>query len=147
MHEPTTGVTRRTYLRATAAASGLALGVAASSPAAAQPPHFTGRIYADHEVWATKGVADLPMPTDENEQSYDKLFPSPGTDLLAVAEAAPGNRYYNGGRWAVHPLTWHVEPKQLTSYAEVEAYAETGELSFPDDPVDAFECPLVRTHE
>jgi hypothetical protein len=147
MHEPQTGVTRRSYLRATAAASGLALGVAASTPAAAQPPHFAGRIYADRAVWATKGVADLPMPTENTEQSYDKLFPSPGTDLLPVAEAAPGNRHYNGGRWAVHPLTWHVEPKQLESYAEVEQYAAAGKVSFPEDPVDAFECPLVRTRD
>lgn len=62
------------------------------------PLGFTGRIYADNEVWATKDVADLPLPNDNNEQSYDKLFPSLGTDLLAVAEAGPGNPDYNGGR-------------------------------------------------
>ena len=146
-NEPTPGLSRRGYLRASAVASGLALGVLASTPAAAEPPEFAGRIYGDGEVWATKGVADLPLPNGRNDRSYDELFPSPGTDLLPVSEAAPGNPHYNGGRWAVHPLTWHVEPKQLTSYEEVQEYAAAGKLDISDDVVDAFECPLVRLEE
>jgi hypothetical protein len=144
-NEPSTDVSRRRYLRASAAtAAGLALGVLASGPVAAEPPEFGGRIYGDGELWATKGVADLPLPNGKNDQSYDRLFPTPGTDLIAVSEAAPGNPHYNGGRWAVHPLDWHVDPVQLTSYDEVMRYAKAGKLSYPEDPVDAFECPLVR---
>lgn len=141
-----TSLSRRRYLRTSlvAAGLGLGLGVTASTPAAAEPPAFAGRIYADGAVWATKGVADLPLPNGKNDQSYDRLFPTPGTGLLAVAEAAPGNRHYNGGRWAVHPLTWNGEPTQLTSYEEVQQYAAAGKLGFPENPVDAFECPLVR---
>lgn len=144
---PAETVSRRGYLKASAVASGLALGVVATGPAAAAPPEFAGRIYADGDVWATKAVADLPLPTDDNAQSYDKLFPSPGTDLLAVAEAAPGEPAYNGGRWAVHPLTWHVEPTQLESDAAVHHYASEGYVSFPEEAQDAFECPLVRIRD
>jgi hypothetical protein len=143
-NEPNSVLSRRGYLRASAVGAGLALGVLASGPAAAEPPEFAGRIYADGELWATKGVADLPLPNDNNAQSYDKLFPTPDTDLIPISEAAPGNPNYNGGRWAVHPLTWHVEPEQLESYAQVQAYAMAGKLSYSDAPVDAFECPLVR---
>lgn len=143
-NESTSTLSRRGYLRASAVGAGLALGVLASGPAAAEPPEFGGRIYGDGEVWATKGVADLPLPNGRNDQSYDEIFPSPGTDLIPVSEAAPGNPHYNGGRWAVHPLTWHVDPVQLTSYEEVERYAATGKLSYPAEPVAAFECPLVR---
>lgn len=144
---PKTDLSRRQYLRASVTASGLAFGVGMSTTAVAEPPGFTGRIYADNDVWATRGVADLPFPNDNNEQSYDELFPSPGIGLLAVAEAAPGSPDYNGGRWAVHPLTWHVEPKQLKSYTEIQQYVSADKISFPDDPVDAFECPLVRINE
>jgi hypothetical protein len=141
--EHTTRLSRRRYLRTSLVVSGMALGVGATSaPAAAEPPGFEGRIYGDGTLWATKGVADLPLPTDRNEQSYDRLFTHP--DFVPVSEAAPGNRHYNGGRWAVHPLTWHGDPKQLTSYHEVVQYERAGELSVSEDPVDAFECPLVR---
>jgi hypothetical protein len=142
--EPTPALSRRGYLRASAVGAGLALGVLASGPAAAEPPDFAGRIYGDGEVWATKGVADLPLPNGRNDQSYDELFPSPGTDLIPVSEAAPGNPHYNGGRWAVHPLTWHVEPVQLTSYEQVQQYTRDGKLSIAEEVADAFECPLVR---
>lgn len=150
MQRPTTpnsGLSRRGYLRASLVASGIALGVASSSTATAEPPGFTDRIYADNDVWATKGVADLPFPNGRNNHSFDKLFPSPGTSLLPVSEAAPGNRHYNGGRWAVHPITWHVTPTQLTSYEEVIEYAEMNKISFPADPVAAFECPLVKLND
>lgn len=147
-NEPMPSLSRRGYLRASAVASGLALGVLASTPAAAEPPGFEGRIYGDGEVWATKGVADLPFPNGRNDQSYDQLFPSPDVDgIIPVSEAAPGNPHYNGGRWAVHPLTWHDEPTQLTSYEEVRTYAADGKLSISEEVVDAFECPLVRLEE
>lgn len=141
-----TPMSRRRYLRTSLVASGLALGLgAASGPVTAEPPGFGGRIYGDGALWATKGVADLPLPTDKNEQSYDMLFTHP--DYVPVSEAAPGNRHYNGGRWAVHPLTWHGDSKQLTSYHEVMEYVKAGELSVSEEPVDAFECPLVRLNE
>jgi hypothetical protein len=147
-NEPNSILSRRRYLRASAVGAGLALGVLASGPAAAEPPEFAGRIYADEELWATKGVADLPFPNDNNAQSYDKLFPSPGTDgIIPVSEAGPGNPHYNGGRWAVYPLTWHVEPVQLKSYEQVQQYAMDGKLSIAEEVADAFECPLVRLEE
>jgi hypothetical protein len=50
-----------------------------------------------------------------------------------VAEAKPGDTDFNGGRWAVMPVTWHVTPYQLTSAEEVFA-AETAVCSVSPIP-------------
>ena len=43
------------------------------------------------------------------EQSLDKIFVFPGTDLISVGEAGPGNPEYNSGRWDVHEVTFERE--------------------------------------
>ena len=74
-------------------------------------PNFGPAIYGDGEVWGTKGAATIPAPNGNNNQSYDKLFVvvngAPGQ--LPVAEAAPRNPAYNGGRWFTHTVMWTDE--------------------------------------
>ena len=67
---------------------------------------------------------------------------------MAVAEAAPGNPDYNGGRWISYTATWVAgEPALLTSYAEVMAAVAAGDLvvslGAPGDGPDYFQCPLL----
>ena len=62
---------------------------------------------------------------------------------MNVAEAKPGDRDFNGGRWMVLPVTWNVAPVQLTSAEQVEAYAEAGWLSIASIPAKLFECPVI----
>ena len=67
-----------------------------------------------------------------------------GTGLINVAEAKPGDRDFNGGRWAVHPITWApgVTPVQLTNDHDILAWAEAGLLSIADSPVKLFFCSV-----
>ncbi len=60
-----------------------------------------------------------------------------------MAEAKPGDRDFNGGRWMVLPVTWNTAPTQLTSAEQVEAYAAAGMLTIADAPVKQFECPVI----
>ena len=86
----------------------VALLLGAAVPAFAAGPNFGEAIYADGVAWGTKGTTNLPAPNAHNRQSYDGLFKFPGGEVagqLAVAEAAPGNSDYNGGRWMVHAVS------------------------------------------
>lgn len=141
--------TRRRFLRTTGAlASALALGVTATGSAAADAsnnPEFGGRIYADDRTFATKGVTDLPPPTN-NENSFDELYVFQGAtaaDQLPVAEAAPGEQDYNGGRWSVTVVEWTTTPTLLTSDDAVHAAEMAGHLDVVAEGVRYFECPLV----
>jgi hypothetical protein len=123
----------------------------------ADAPNFSPAIYADGEVWGTKGLADLRAPNGHNEQSYDKLFVivngAPGQ--LPVAEAAPGNPNYNGGRWFTHTVMWtaagmaaHNPLPVLMSYDDIMYHYGLGHLAIaPGPPVPGprayFECPLL----
>jgi hypothetical protein len=116
-------------------------------------PNFGPALYGDGEVWGTKGAANLPAPNDHNLQSFDKLFVivngAPGQ--MPVAEAAPGNPMYNGGRWFTHTVMWLIpNPPVVTSYEQIEMHEDLGELAIaagspggPGAPPDYFECPLL----
>ena len=135
-------------LRAGAIAlGGLAVGVGASGAAAAAKPNFEAGFWGDDERWGTKVTTTLPEP--RNKDSLDKLFfidhPEQGVPL---AEAAPGNPAYNGGRWWSHTVT--VDDASLidfpiTSYAELATLpdgAVTITAGEPNHPT-FFSCPLL----
>ena len=122
----------------------LALGLLIVAPVAADAPNFGPALYADGEVWGTKGTTDLPPPNEHNRQSFDKLFMIEGQDM-AVAEAAPGNPAYNGGRWTLFEATWAddvTDPPTLTSYEEVMFHIQNGDLTY-EDAETYFQCPLL----
>ena len=76
-----------------------AVGAASANPG---KPSFTPQLYADGEVYGTKATTVLPAPNGRNAQSFDKLFAIINSNnpegQMPVAEAAPGNPDYNGGR-------------------------------------------------
>lgn len=121
-----------------------ALLVVAAVPAFAAGPNFGPAIYADGEAWGTKGTADLPAPNENNRQAYDGLykFTNGVEGQLAVAEAAPGNPAYNGGRWIEIFVTWTVEPQLVTSYAQLQAHIDAGDLTAVESGA-YFQCPLL----
>jgi len=113
-------------------------------------PNFGPAIYADGEVWGTKGLAPLPEPNAHNEQSFDPLyiFTNGAVGQLPVAEAAPGNPWFNGGRWETVAVTWLAgsTPRVLMSSGEVLAERDEGHLELgghPAGPPPYFECPLL----
>ena len=111
-------------------------------------PNFSAGVYGDGQAWGTKGTTTLPAPNPNNEQSFDKIysFTNGAEGQLAVAEAAPGNPNYNGGRWWGHTATWTADAPSplpvLTSYDEVMSYADQGYLIL-EDAESYFQCPLL----
>jgi hypothetical protein len=118
--------------------------LAVSIPAFAAGPNFGEAIYADGVAWGTKGTTDLPPPNGNNDQSFDGLFKfTNGVEgQLPVAEAAPGNPAYNGGRWIEYFVTFTGTPELVTSYAQLAALVEAGSVTIVESGA-YFQCPLL----
>jgi hypothetical protein len=122
-------------------------------------PNFGPALYADGEVWGTKGTTTLPPPNEHNLQSFDRLFviTNGSAGQMAVGEAAPGNPNYNGGRWFTQTVMWTADGMDhyddsvpvLMSYEEIEYNYDMGYLDItpgspdPDAAPDYFQCPLL----
>lgn len=127
------------------------IGVLMAAPANAEPPfgdisgapNFGPAIYADGEVWGTKGLAPFPAPNDHNVQSFDPLYVFPNEEQNAVAEAGPTNPDYNGGRWQVFFVTWNEPPTLLTSDEAIHEAEAMGKLTISGPTGVYFECPLL----
>src|SRR5262245_19371747 len=119
----------------------MALLALAALPAAAfaqiGPP--AGMIYANDELFRTVGTPTR-LP---DHGSFDTIYAT-GGDLANVANAAPGDPGYNGGRWEVRPITWvTIEPTQFTNAGQVLAAEASGAIEI-GDVIRRFECPLIR---
>ena len=121
------------------AALGIVLSIAAAPAAAGGPPSLS--FYIDGARYRTVGTPTDFSNTGAPASTYDKLYALGGT-LINVAEAKPGDRDFNGGRWMVLPITWTSTPVQLTSAEQVEAYADAGLLSIGTTPVRLFFCSV-----
>jgi hypothetical protein len=135
----------------------LLLAVAGTTSAAA--PNFSPVIYADGEVWGTKGLSELPAPNGHNNKSFDKLFMfvngAPGQ--MPVSEAGPGNPAYNGGRWNAQTVMWTQEAIDayggednlpvLMSYGDIHYHHMSEDLAIAAGHAaggpDYFLCPLL----
>jgi hypothetical protein len=121
-------------------------------------PNFGPALYADGEVWGTKGTTTLPPPNEHNLQSFDMLFviTNGAAGQMPVGEAAPGNPNYNGGRWFTQTVMWTADGMDayggalpvLMSYEEIEynydmEYLEIKAGSPAGGPPDYFQCPLL----
>ena len=112
-----------------------------ANAASATPPHAGIRVYANDRLWASFDATDLkPGPT----HSMDLIFVFPGTSLIPVGEASPGDRDYNGGRWEVHAVTFTgMAPEQFTNDETLWYHYGLGHLSI-SGVLRTFECPLIR---
>jgi hypothetical protein len=119
---------------------GLLLSIAAAPAAAGGPPSVG--FYVDDALYRTVGTPTDFSNTGAPAGTFDRIY-ALGGSLLNVAEAKPGDRDFNGGRWMVLPITWHVAPVQLTSAEGVEAYAAAGRLTIGTTPLRMFECPVI----
>jgi hypothetical protein len=122
-------------------------------------PDFGPHIYGDGVAWGTKVTAELPAPAEQMMGSFDKLFVITNSNnpmpQLPVAEAAPGNPMYNGGRWYTHHVEWtqegldhHGTVPILMSYDDIMLHYDLGHLmitpgTFPGGPPAFFSCPLL----
>jgi hypothetical protein len=122
---------------------GLVLSVATAPVLAGGPP--SPGFYIDGALYATVATPTDFSNTGAPASTYDKIY-ALGSGLRNVAEAKPGDRDFNGGRWAVYPVTWHTTPVQLTSAEQVVAYDNAGWLTIADAPVRLFFCSVQRIH-
>ena len=122
------------------ASLGLLLSIAAAPTLAGGPPSVG--FYVDDALYRTVGTPTDFSGTGAPAHSFDRIY-ALGDGLTNVAEAKPGDRDFNGGRWMVLPITWHVDPVQLTSAEQVEAYADAGWLTIGATPLRMFECPVI----
>ena len=111
-----------------------------AAPASAQglgPPG--GTIYA-HDVAYQTVATPRDLPAHGN---FDAIYVL-GDGLAAVAETAPGDMDYNGGRWEVRVVTFiSISPMQFTNVEDLRDAEAQGKVSF-SDVVRRFECPLIR---
>jgi hypothetical protein len=108
------------------------------------PPHVG--FYVDGATYMTVGTPTDFFGTGAPASTFDTIYDLGGNGILNVAEAKPGDRDFNGGRWMVFPVTWNVTPYQLTSAEQVLAAADANELTIASAPVKEFFCPVIRMH-
>jgi hypothetical protein len=119
----------------------LLLSVAATSVAAGGPPSLA--FYVDDVRYRTVGTPTDFTDTGAPASSFDKIY-SLGNGLINVAEAKPGDTDFNGGRWAVYAITWHITPVQYTNDGEILAAALAGDISISATPVKEFFCSVNK---
>jgi len=127
--------------RATVGASAIALmaSLGATGALAGGPPSLG--FYVDDVRYRTVGTPTDFFGTGAPESSYDKIY-NLGTGIN-VAEAKPGDRDFNGGRWLVYTVQWHVTPVQYTNVEDIYAAADRGDLTINPEPVKAFFCNVA----
>ena len=113
--------------------------------------------YVDGTVYRTVGTPSNFTDTGAPDHTYDIIYAFPnGTQTINVAEAAPGDRDFNGGRWQVHALAFSNYAGALAdlevnlngnlvldSAEEVEA-AIMGGYATDGGVVASFECPVIK---
>lgn len=137
--------TRIVGVAALALAAQLALPIAAE--AGVSGPAF----YVDGELYRTVGTPSDFSGTGAPEDSFDIIYAIDGA--RNVAEAKPGDRDFNGGRWRVHA----VSIANLTATIAAVDTNDSGTLDFAEEVeaaiglglavdggvVASFECPVI----
>lgn len=129
------------YVMAGASAIALMASIGASGILAGGPPSLA--FYVDDVRYRTVGTPTDFFGTGAPDSTYDKIY-NLGTGTN-VAEAKPGDRDYNGGRWQVYVVSWSpgVTPVQYTNDADIVAAQDAGMLTIGSAPVKEFLCPVI----
>lgn len=137
---------RRTFVLLMAAA---AIALPAAASAGVSGPAFS----VDGVLYRTVGTPTDLSGTGAAAHSFDTIYDFGGLQMN-VAEAAPGDRDYNGGRWMVHALSFADYDAAVAaadangsgnfdSDAEVLAAIDAG-LATDLGAVRQFECPAIK---
>ncbi|MEG3613919.1 MULTISPECIES: hypothetical protein [Isoptericola] len=139
---------------AVAGSVALAAGAVLVPAAAAQAGVSEGTaFYVDGVAYRTVATPNDLSGTGAPDHSFDVIY-ALGTDTQAnVAEAAPGDTDYNGGRWQVHALVYDDFDAVLAagdtdgdgilgSVEEVHAAIDAGVAS-DGGVVASFTCPVI----
>ncbi len=135
----------RSKLARRVAAGGCAIALMASIGAsgvlAGGPPSLG--FYVDDVRYRTVGTPTDFFGTGAPDSSFDKIY-NLGTGIN-VAEAKPGDRDFNGGRWQVYVVTWApgVAPIQYTNDHQILQAQADGLLTIAAAPVKEFFCNVA----
>jgi len=108
--------------------------------------------YVDGTLYRTVATP-TDLPASAPAHSFDTIYDFGGVQLN-VAEAAPGDRDYNGGRWMVHAISFADYAAALAAFdandsgafdsaEEVEAAIAAGAAT-DLGVVKRFVCPAIR---
>jgi hypothetical protein len=129
--------------RATIAASAVALAasIGATGVAAGGPPSLS--FYIDDVRYRTVSTPTDFSTTGAPSFTYDHIY-NLGTGIN-VADAKPGDRDFNGGRWLVYTVMWAdgVTPIQYTNDQQIWDAQDEGLLTINPTPVKAFFCNVA----
>lgn len=143
---------------AVVALAALALLLSASGAAAKGAGGVTGpAFFVDGELYRTVATPTDLSGTGAPDHSFDIIYDLGGAQAN-VAEAAPGDRDFNGGRWQVHAIAFNSSYAEtlaaydmngsgtLDSAEEVEAaLADAGSSGATDlGVVVSFVCPVIK---
>lgn len=126
--------------------------VASAEPAEGAQVIRDQAFYVDGEAYRTV-LTPRDLPSRAPDHSFDVLY-NFGSAQPAVAEAAPGQPGYNGGRWIVNAVSYepgwqmhadgmHAGQPAFVSNEAVEDAIEAGVLSVVED-VRRFVCPVIK---
>jgi hypothetical protein len=119
----------------------LALALGVGSVLAGGPPGVG--FFVDETPYRTVGTPTDFSGTGAPAHSYDTIYDLGGGGLLNVADSAPGDRDYNGGRWMVLPIIWNIDPVQYISDEQILDAVDAGDIEI-GAPVKYFECPVIK---
>ena len=140
----------RIPLAVTGAVSALAIFGGVAAAGGVSGPAF----YVDGDLYRTVGTPSDFSNTGAPEHSFDTIYGF--ADQMNVAEAAPGDQDFNGGRWQVQVVNFDQgvsyaeavglyagdnDPNVFDSAEEVEAALADGAITLTAG--DSFECPVI----
>ena len=146
---------RKSILAAVVAAVAV-LGVAGAAMAAGSGGVSGPSIYVDGTLYRTVGTPTDLSNTGAPDSSFETIYDFGGVQPN-VAEAAPGDPGFRGGRWQVHALSFNTSyaatvaahdsngSGNLDSTAEIDAALADPGLGGATDlgVVKLFECPVI----
>lgn len=140
------------FRRITGLALGAGISLAMIGVATAGAGGVTGpAFYVDGTLYRTVGTPTDFSGTGAPDHSFDTIYEFGGLQMN-VAEAAPGDRDYNGGRWRVQVLDFTDYGAAVSTYdvngsgnfdsaEEVEAAIAGGAATTSAGP--SFSCPVI----
>jgi len=130
-----------TRLAGIVSAIGLVASLGAGTALAGGPPKLS--FYIDDVRYRTVGTPTDFTGTGAPDFTFDKIY-NLGTGIN-VADAKPGDRDFNGGRWQVYTVTWAagVTPVQYTNDQQILAAQAAGLLTINPIPVKEFFCNVA----
>jgi hypothetical protein len=109
--------------------------------------------YVDGELYRTVGTP-RDLPPDAPDHTFDAIYAVSAYQQYNVAEAAPGQVGFNGGRWKVHAIEIANYAATLAAHdangsGDLDSNEEIEAALAAGDAVDlgivrVFECPVIH---